>query len=160
MPPWQLTFLFPLFLVLAHSIKLTDEPDQSCKGKKDGDYVISDVFSYLHCQNSKGQIKHCAKNEIFSAETKKCEDSENYNYTNFCVHRTVTLTGNYRNPWDCHGFIICLFGISYKFNCSHYETFVYDPYKNQCLPPSKGISCQQVPSKMIVYDKSFSERQG
>lgn len=160
MPPWQLTFLFILFLVLAYSIKLSDEPDQSCKGKKDGDYVISDVFSYLHCQNSKGQIKHCGKNEIFSAETKKCEDSKNYNYTNFCVHRTVTLTGNYRNPWDCHGFIICLFGISYKFNCSHYETFVYDPYKNQCLPPSQGISCQQVPSKMIVYNKSCSRRQG
>ncbi|XP_057294399.1 uncharacterized protein LOC130622959 isoform X2 [Hydractinia symbiolongicarpus] len=110
-----------------------------CMALVDGKYSISDVFAYMECKDHVASIKTCKEGQIFDPKRKECIDSSKVTIDTICENRN---NGNYRNPWNCHQFIMCVHGKQHTFNCS-VNTLVFDPYSNRCEYPSK-MQCKEI----------------
>ena len=115
--------------------------DQSapCLGLKDGDYPVSDMFTYLHCSGGHASFLKCQSHYIFDANKKKC--ASHFELPTFCDNRP---DGNYQNPWDCHKFIQCVDHKIHILSCV--KGLVYDPYHDSCRD---DLECHHAMSKFL-----------
>ncbi|XP_066915943.1 uncharacterized protein [Clytia hemisphaerica] len=120
--------------------------DNKCKGKTDGTYPLRDVFSYLVCKKGKASIVNCPKGSIFFPSTKECESITKTSLPSFCQGRS---DGDWQNPWNCHGYVLCQSGRSLARPCL-INGFVFDPYNDVC---KRSFPCQTVYSKSIMPSK-------
>ena len=118
----------------------TTSPVNRCTDKKDGLYVLGDVFKYLECKAGTEIVHSCPVDQIYSPKIMKCKTPTNEDKKTFCDSRP---TGHYRNPWNCHHFFICSNKFAHDMMC-HPISLVYDPDNVQCEWPSK-MPCKQVP---------------
>ena len=112
---------------------------------KDGDYAIRDVFKYMTCKSEISTYTSCPKNTIYEPGRHKCVSISTQSHETFCQNRS---TGDWVNPWNCHHFYKCYFGVTHDFNCQ-LPILVYNPYDDQCVYPQK-YSCHQVSPKQLT----------
>ena len=115
--------------------------DDPCKGKADGNYPLPDVFSYITCKKGKSTIEKCPTGQIYFPDTKECGSIGETSLSAFCQRRP---DGDWQNPWNCNGYILCHSGNSRVRPCL-INGFVFDPYKDVCVR-SKDYPCYTVPS--------------
>ena len=120
------------------ALKVDDNP---CASQSDGNYTISDVFAYLHCDAQKASYVNCSSNELFDSVNRKCADGALFNVINICEGKS---DGQYRNPWNCHGFVSCVNSAPFLLPCPE-KYLVYDPYINSC-ESSESFTCKELPT--------------
>ena len=71
----------------------------------------------------------CEQHTIYDPSLKKCDSIKHYNLLNFCSDRSTT---NWQNPWNCHGYIACVYQRSYPMKCAEPE-LIYNPESDRCV---------------------------
>lgn len=102
--------------------------DKLCKGKLDGNYPFRDVFTYLICKKGSSSTGHCSAGQIFYPRSKKCASITLTTLTSFCNGRD---DGDWQNPWNCYGYILCQGGYSLQRPCG-INGFIFNPEDDVC----------------------------
>lgn len=121
-----------------------------CTGKKDGKYVLRDVFKYLKCTGGKETIVFCPVNQVYIASEKQCRVVTNADKASFCNARP---TGNYRNPWNCHNFLTCAEGHPVFDRECYPHDLVYDADNDRC-EHSNLMHCVQVQTSLTFFSSN------
>lgn len=111
------------------------DQNKLCLGLKDGNHIIADVFGFLNCKGDNGFYKTCEQGKLFDPVSMQCHEGSLFSELLFCKNRP---NGNYRDPWNCNKFILCVNENSVEQLCPH--KLCYDPYKDIC----RDIPCKKL----------------
>lgn len=124
---------------LSTAVKSFIDPELNCNKKPDGDYSIRDVMRYLRCTKQVATVMKCKEGYVFEKLLGGCINETRVAAESFCIKQA---DGNYRDPWNCHGYISCVNGRSHQRQCA-IDTLVYNPYTDRCQYASHDWKCFQ-----------------
>ena len=125
---FKFTTIVLVFVLGTHLNPSNHTADTKCKGKADGNYALRDVFKYLRCEKEKSTIVNCKSGEIYSPSAKECAVISSTTIESFCKNRA---DGDWQNPWNCHGYLMCRSGYTVQRPC-RINGYVFDPENDVC----------------------------
>ena len=126
--------------------------NKKCNGKLDGNYPLhGDAFKYLICKKGENSTGNCSKGNIFYPDTRKCGSITRTTLTSFCQGRS---DGDWQNPWNCYGYILCQGGYALSRPCL-INGFIFNPEDDVC---QKVFPCKTVYAQSLTVPKQVDAR--